>query len=280
MNIIEELVAGRATFDWAPVTSRHEDLELTLFVLRDAMKFDGIRRSATVKTLQTVADLIGAMLLTPKVVDLIWEQATTRIDSVVNIAGHIVADLTDELVSKTIDKELADVGGDRGGIIDSVGKYWVLVNKLLRYFGPGGEIKDPKLAVELPYGIHNCCNYGWPSSSATRISEVTPRVNGKPHKVWQNLGFKHNDEHLDPSQTIRLMFQQAVLKKAGKTEVVHLHKVARDPALAPLISHEGVLRYLRVPAIAPPRATMVNDVPTMPFIFDKYPPPPPFRSAV
>jgi len=45
-----------------------------------------------------------------------------------------------------------------------------------------------------------------------------------------------------------------LVKPDGTEEEVDLHDIAKDPALAPLMSHEGVLKYLRqklVPKLDP-----------------------------
>jgi len=115
-----------------------------------------------------------------------------------------------------------------------VGKYWCLVNRLRQLVG-------------LLYGTRNACNYGWPSTSG-RYRGVTAGV-----KCWQSPGFKHDHEHWDPSQTIRLMYRLAVLFDSdGNRETVDLYDVASDPSLAPLISHEGVLHYLRQRCVPAP----------------------------
>jgi len=99
--------------------------------------------------------------------------------------------------------------------------------------------------------MSNACNYGWPSSRGA-YRGVTPGI-----KVWQTPGFKHNHDHRDPSQTIRLMYRKAVLFLAdGSRKIVDLHDIAADPKRAVLISHEGVLHYLRQHCVPVP----ANDV--------------------
>jgi hypothetical protein len=66
-------------------------------------------------------------------------------------------------------------------------------------------------------------------------------------KCWQRPGYKHNKDHIDPSQTIRLMFSEALLVSAdGLEQYVTLQDVAADPELAPHIAFDGKpLTYLR-----------------------------------
>lgn len=240
MDLVEAIRAGRATVDWAFVTSEHAGNKLRISVMRDALKVDNVRWPATAIDLQRVADELGAMLLTPKVVDLIWLEAGrtgTQFNPVINhrYPGHaketIVADMPVIDVSGLVDDKIAEAG-DTGGVIASVGKYWVLTNKLL----------DGK------FGAAQACNYGWHSTGAP-YGAVTGGL-----KVWQTIGSRHNNEHIDPSQVVRLMHRISFLTRPGaKEEVVDLHKVATDPVLAPLISHEGVLRVLRQPGVPDPQ---------------------------
>lgn len=237
MKLIEALMNGDAQFEWAEILSKYDGNELKIFVFRDAMKFNGIREQATAYELQQMADALDCLLLTPKVVDFIWEQANTRFDSIVQADGGIVANSSSARVSQLIDQKIESLGGDQGGLIDSVGKYWVIINKLLR---PGNL-----------YGVKTACNYGWPSSVAARVSEITPKINGKPHMVWQNPGFKHGDNHHDPSQTIRLMHAYGLLKQKHETEFwkTSLTSVMTDPNLHHLLSHEGPLFCHRQPSV-------------------------------
>ncbi len=278
INVVEEVAEGRTTVEWSTVRSQHNGETLIIYVFRDAMKFDGvpalqwdfdlveendrwytddlfdgIRLPATAEQLQMIADLCGCMMLTPKVIDLIWLQADIKFDSVTQTQSYPDEDISDDngvivatshihVLHQRLEHFIAKHGPDDGiKLIDSVGKYWVLIQGLGT--APGRN----------RFGIATACNYGWPSSSG-RYRGVTPGI-----KVWQGPGYRHAHNHRDPSQTIRLMYRKAVLFLAdGSRQIVDLHDIAADPARAPLISHEGVLHYLRqhvVPAPVP-----ANDV--------------------
>jgi hypothetical protein len=256
MDIVQAVKEGQGYFEWAELRSTHGDITLILQVMRDAMKFDdvppmtwnrkvkkgstarldGVRLPATGAELQTIADLLNCMQFTPKVLDLMWlesDKTGVQFDAVVNSGPPkytIFAEMDIYAVHKAIENALEAAGGDNGGIIMSVGKYWVLVNALLNY------------------AANWACNYSWASSAAPahRISVL------KTHKVWQQEGFGHGDNHLDPSQVIRLMYRYGLLIRPGEAPCeVDLHVVAGDPELAPLISHEGVLKVLRQRAVEP-----------------------------
>jgi len=190
----------------------------------DNRKFDGVRLPATAHQLQEIADLLGCMLLTPKVIDLIWLTAELRFDAVVNVKGKIVATSNIHDVHEAIEKKIGD--GDGAKLVSCVGKYWCLINDL--------EYKGKV------HGDWACCNYGWFAKRASGPG-ITPGT-----QCWQRPGFRHNKLHWDPSQTIRLMSRRAILKSPdGTMEEIDLHDVATNAALAPLMHHQGALTYLR-----------------------------------
>jgi len=261
IDVVQLVRDGEARFDWFDIVSEHNGMKLRLSVFRDAMKFngipaltwdfkpvpgddrtfDGVRLPATAGQMQEIADLLGCLLLTPKIIDLIWLKATLKFDSIVNVKGNIVAISNISDVHEAIEKKIADLGGDDGTqLVSCVGKYWCLVNGLL-----------PERMV---HGDYVCCNYGWCAKSASGPG-VTSGV-----QCWQRPGFAHNKLHWDPSQTIRLMFQWAWLVRPNEKPVqIHLHDVLEDPELAPLLSHEGVLKILRQPGIPEPAGKVLDD---------------------
>jgi hypothetical protein len=236
MDVVQAVKDGKAQFEWAEVVSHLDGRDLVISVFRDAMKFDGVRWPATAVQMQQIADMIGCMMLTPKVCDLIWQQADMSFDAIVNINGNIVATTPIPLYSDEVDKKIAYLGGC-DGIVASVGKYWVLTNKLADW---------QKLGMK--YGVHSCCNYGWHSSAAP-YAGVTRGL-----KVWQSPGYAHNDAHVDPSQTIRLMSRYAALiDEDGNVQDVDLRAVAGKEDLAPMLHHDkGTLRCLRQPSVPEP----------------------------
>ncbi len=232
MDLLNALDNGRVEIDWGVVSSEHNGYTLHISVFRDALKVEGIRWPATAVTMQQIADKLNCTLLTPKVCDLIWlaaGESGVQFDPVINHAGTIVADLTVPFVSQLVDAEIEDAGCENGGVIASVGKYWVLTNKLM-----GGK-----------FGHKQACNYGWHSSKAP-YHAVT-----KGLKVWQSIGSRHNSDHIDPSQVVKLMSRDAVLQLPyGGMKEVDLELIAQDPELCPLISHEGPLKVLRQPGVS------------------------------
>lgn len=268
-EIIDLIRAGKAHVSWATITSEHKGHQLRISVFRDAMKFDsvpamlwtrkpvpashpdagktfdGVRLPVTAVEMQQIADLTGCMMLTPKVVDLIWLEAGlngVQIDSVVNVQGKIVAESDIHRVNAEIDAKLAKASGNREGVIDSVGKYWVVCNAMLT----GPYSAAGRQAV----------NYGWPTKGAGNGRSVTGKFN-----VWQTIGSRHDVGHYDPSQVIRLMSRTAQLLKAGSSDWVDvdLYDIARDLDLAGLISHEGPMKIVRQQGVPEPQAVQQAD---------------------
>lgn len=235
MSVVEDVLAGKAEIEWAEVVSRAEDgTSIRVEVIRDALKIEGVRVSANARDLQAIADVLGCLLLTPKVVDLIYQQAALRFEPVIRADGNIVALSTSKRVSALIDACIAEKGGDPGGLIDSVGKYWVLHNRLAA-------------PSQLKYGTSTVCNYGWLGATAA-YPALTRGL-----RCWQTPGFQHNDLHTDPSQLVRLMRRTGRLTRPGQPEEsVDLVTALQEPALAPLINHDGVLRYLRIATVPEP----------------------------
>ena len=260
IDVVDLVRQGCGRYEWSYVTSTHEQDKLQIAVLRDAMKFDGqpamnwhrepksgavadrtdqlfngVRLPASAFELQQIADMIGAMLLTPHVIDLIWLQAAVRFSAIVNSGvPHytIVADLDVTVVHQMIEQAALAHGDDGTTLVSCVGKYWCLCNELADGYAYGKRVL---------YGTDTACNYGW-CSTAVGHHGVTPGV-----FVWQTQGFKHPKTQIDPSQTIRLMHRQALLSRAGASFApIDLHDVAADASLAPLLTHDGKpLRYLR-----------------------------------
>jgi len=239
---------------WSTVVSVLDGTKLYVHVLHDALKFDripeinyrrkvvdvstvydSVRLPATAKELQQIADMVDCYLLTPKVVDLIWRQAGTRINSVVNAGPpkyQIAATSNVTLIHQRIEKDLAQAHVvDAAAPIACVGKYWVITKKLLKEAYVDGE--------------PGACNYGWYTTS----SAAGPAIS-LGNYCYQRPGYKHNFSHVDPSQTIRLMYRYGRLELPDGTKLdIDLQEVASDPYLHSLISHEGELSSLRQPGV-------------------------------
>ncbi len=246
MDVIEQLKTGQAVFEWTPLYSEYKGYKLKMAVPRDAIKFPTVinrggepetrlvRKEVTAEENQEGADFLFSMMLTPKLIDLIHIQATTHIMPVTVIDGSICANSTDVRHSELVDAALAKTG-DSGGLISTVGKSWVLSNHLV----------DPKI---LRYGAETACNYGWVNATDGHLA-VTPGLH-----AWQPPGYQHNVKHKDPSQILDVVYGAGELTHPdGAVEVVRLRDIAASLLLAPLISHEGPLKYLRQVSVPAPK---------------------------
>lgn len=208
-------------FDWTPITSEYGGHKAVLFVMSDCMRIgepgNFLRVPVTAKTAQHVADHSGAYLLTTRIADLIYQQADVKAEPCLfgepRATSARILDYT-KCTSQHV--------GSGVGIVEVVGKHWVLTNKLLTSNG--------KVA-----------NYGFYSKSA-------PYVSASGMRMWQTLGLAHNSGHVDYSQTLRLV--HSIVQVDGVA--MSFEQVASDPALARLVSDEGILRTLRIPGVTRP----------------------------
>lgn len=224
-DILQAIREGRAEWHWATVTMG----PVTFSVFADAFKVDGVRVAVSARTAQTVADNLGCILPTPLIEDLIYQQAEVRIPP-------FPGDVTERLAkdhSADIDKALANsskiIRPDT--LVATVGKSWVLSNKAT---------------------TDRAVNYGWHCERRRAGGvPVSPAFQSTDVKVIQSPSAAHNLDHVDYSQTLRLVdarcqFDGPNLGLGVKTPVAELLQ-HRDWWVH--ISHEGPLRYIRQPGV-------------------------------
>lgn len=216
-----------APIEWIEVATKNSSHEGTLFVAADALRIgnaeDSIRVVTGAHVSQLIADELGCYLLTPHILDLVFKSAIRQItpctqnswaDGSMAFTGRMIEH--HEAIEEKLDREPI-----RHGLIDNVGKIWAITRKVLGKVG---------LAA----------NYGWyVDSGALRAA------NSWAGRVHQSVGHAHNTEHVDYSQTIRLMKRTMILDG----EEIDVADCARNPELASLVSHEGVLSDMRYPGI-------------------------------
>lgn len=203
-------VAESLQYEWFPI----EDGRIKFWVFRDAAKINGIRINVTAAEAQTIADDLGALLTTPKIEDLIYKHATVKIPP---FPGD-PAKKTAAQHSAEIDKALA--GGK--GLVATVGKSWVLSNKLT---------------------TSKAMNYGWHTTIKPAQLGPWPSISLPGINVFQQPGTAHNPQHEDYSQTLRLVARKVLIDG----QVWDLEVALRNPDVASLFSHEGVLSVTRQP---------------------------------
>lgn len=167
---------GKLELRWVKLPSA-PDWEVT----SDAVKLNGVRFPVTARTAQQIADILGwgARFTTPLVEDLIQTDAAVKI---VSPTWDYKTMFTPEAVSGFNTKIDAQVG-DQEGLVSCVGKSWVLTNEMLTR-----TLKEGIVA----------CNYGMFRTDGPYLS-ITNK-----YKLWQQPGYRHNIDHWDYSQVLRL----------------------------------------------------------------------------
>src|SRR6188768_2255238 len=154
--------------EWTIVTSNYKGRRAQIQVTTDALTILGVRFDVTAEGAQRIADQLHAILPTPRILQLIWEQAAVRIDPCTLPPDEKMAS-TARMVqhSHCVDQRI----GGRTGMVANEGKHWVLSNRIA-----GKE----NLAA----------NYGW-------------FMRGR--RPVQTVGTAHDTAHTDYSQILRLV---------------------------------------------------------------------------
>lgn len=170
----EELILGaiaRGAFDppeWTTITSNYKGRRAEIQVTTDALTILGVRIDVTAEGAQRIADQLRAVLPTPRILQLIWEQANVRLDPCTLPADAKMASTARMIQhSECVDQRIAG----RTGLVANEGKHWVLTNRIAG--------KDNLAA-----------NYGW-------------FVKGR--RPVQTVGTRHDTAHTDYSQIVRLV---------------------------------------------------------------------------
>lgn len=238
--VLQHVLHGDAEYSWVPlqVNSR-----LTIYVMPDALKLGGVRIGAGAKLAQQVADAIGGMLLTPKTLDLMYAARA------VTVPPELQYSATEMLTTHWFVKESARIdaalvaAGYQSGIVQTVGKPWVISNLLNTH--PGKAI-----------------NYGWHVPPGS-VSGTPPTWQGTPAYlsptlpgiyVLQQPGYAHGLDEADYAETILLMHQDCTLDGAS----TKVSQVLSDPALASMLSQEGVIT---VPSMRQPGVSVIAPIP-------------------
>jgi len=169
-ELIVAAVAGGAIDppEWTRIVSNYQGRRAEIQVTKDALTILGVRFDVTAEGAQRIADELHAILPTPRVLQLIWEQADVRLTPCTLPADQDMGSTVRMIEhSKCVDQRIAG----RKGLIVNVGKHWVLTNRIT-------EKKNV------------AANYGW-------------FVKGR--RPIQTVGMRHDTAHTDYSQVLRLV---------------------------------------------------------------------------
>lgn len=228
-KILDAVATGNYELEWC-------DLELSdgtggtlkLKVSCDALKVDGVRVNVDAKTQQAIADRIGAVLLTPKLADAIWQKTAPR--NRLDPKPQPISSSTAAMIahSQRVDAEVLRRGSSGGPLADP-GKDWVVVKSLFS---------------ESARAARKAANYGWhvpddPYQGLNPERAVTPGL-----FVVQGVGTAHDSSHADYSQVARFAHRSAMY---GELPVDLIDVYTGNAPGTSLVSHEGPLPDWRQP---------------------------------
>ncbi|MDD5544397.1 MAG: hypothetical protein PHX83_14605 [Acidobacteriia bacterium] len=186
-DILQAVRDGKLEFRWTDLPGVPG-----VQVFEDAGRIDGVRIPVSARTTAAIAELLSSSTgsavtpTTPLVEDLIYDWADVKVkplaQDVANMAGSVWA------FNASIDRQIAQQTSGRPawGLVSCVGKSWVLSNMALDHAG-----------YAVNYGFH------WPLTTRTTADGPWLSVNGRS-KVFQQPSTRHNPDHFDYSQTLRL----------------------------------------------------------------------------
>jgi hypothetical protein len=176
---------------------------------------DFVRVPMSPLTAQRIADMLGLMLPTTLMVDLIWKSAAVKLDPEPMVPPDYPYDASMLSVARFAEHnrlvELQRKG--RTGLVRGHKKDVVLTNRL--------EQRPDQVAI-----------YGWLRADGQAI---------------QPLSLVHENSYADYSHGIGFVDP----KMSCDGEAINAETLLEDPDLAPALSSEGVLRVLRQPKVAP-----------------------------
>lgn len=234
--IIAAVRDGFGNIQWSTVTSERNGHTGIFTVMRRALSIgpdsDRFIVSMSFNGAQGVAQQIGARMLTSKLADLIWQQASLRV-GVLNHSNWVQdGTMGNQARMREQSALLQAKTGNAGGLIANEGKHWVVTAR--NWTPPQGT------GVEKPQGSlssrHNGANYGWYADNATSVGPGGL-------KVFQSVGLAHDRNHRDYSQLVVLAMNPCIVDGFPTT----LDAVIRDPVLSALISDEGPLPAMTHP---------------------------------
>lgn len=231
--VIDAVNNGLLQFDWIPVVSNIVGHTAIFQVLSDAAYVildDGsrYRPMTTAPLLQKIADMTEASLMTAKIYDLAYLQATIKTGPTF-LPASLQMGYTHYSVHFNQIVENKRNGQD--GLMEQAGKAWI-IDELLERSGYcvnfGFNIKGA------PYSYQGISGYQRPPSHAHQSAIVSKN----PEAFLDAEGSEQ-----DYSQIIYLM--QSACSVDGDDSTVQ--KVLSDPELCGLASYTGVLKYLKQP---------------------------------
>lgn len=247
-RIYDEVLAGRFTHGWCEMVLQDEQGNtLKVLVSCDALTMpvrtvekdpktgqdvvvEDPRTRITVDayTQQEIADVLGGLLLTPKLVDEIYRQTPVKIPPQTGRQGPRMA-TTAEMIrhSQDVDRWAAGHGVEIPPAISNVGKHWVISNTA---FLPG-KVK-----------LNRSVNYGWLGTGGDRSVTGLPIIQSQG--THHTAGRPGTAGHTDYSQV------SAFVHRAAQYNELPVDLADVYTGKAPgnhLVSHDGPMPAARLP---------------------------------
>jgi len=228
--IFDKVLAGQFEACWVELVYKLKEYSVTLQVMEDALKIDGVRVNVSAALQQKLADIFDASLITAQVADLMYVSAPRRI----NPAPRPISTTVSSMIAHSlkIDEQLKLLSVTKG-LVSDPGKHWIL---------------DKKLDASM----NRACNYGWHFTGSSYqgivgfpVASKINTISAKVVKVIQPNAVAHDSRHLDYSQTCQLVSQTCWVDGVQK----RFSELLVDPILSFLVNHQGPLKCIRQPGV-------------------------------
>jgi hypothetical protein len=230
-TLLNAVTSGNYELEWYPLTIEGNGHTIEVLFSARPLRVEGVFVNVSATLQQQIADALGAMLPTPKLMDLAWLSRPATIQPyTMPIAATSAAMLT---ASSAVDTRIASAGSPAG--ILPLQKTWCIGNSLSQH--PGKAMN---------YGFFCIPTQGTSYNGIGTEACVSFPLEPQKGRVIQGQGWAHDPSHLDYSQWCPLVHRSCRVDSTDSD----LATVLQDASLAPLLSHEGPLKVLRQPGVA------------------------------
>lgn len=217
MSFVEDVKSGKVEYCWTDLRIVSGELDATFRVFCDAMKIGGIRVNVSAKEAQLIADELGAHLPTAKLLDARYRAAAIDAEPQPKYYEGGVGMDTQVACIEHNERVMSAVGEARAGIVQNVGKHWVLDRRATE-------------ARSVLYGWHvDSEDVAWKGIKLHHA--VTPGL-----RVIQPVSTAHDYHHKDYSMTLLLLHGECIVN--GKTMATE--EVLTTAELSQLLLHDGL----------------------------------------
>lgn len=242
--------AGRQHFvlwDTTEVLVQYQGHEIGFVVSNDYFAIgepgDYVRVPMNPLTAQRLADTLGFMLPTPRMVDLIWVAAPVKLEPhpMVEVQGTTAQMSTKAFADHNafVERQLDQLGRP-GGLVAGIKKDVVLTNRLDSGVITVREVSGPPHTIN---SANQVAIYGWHRRGQAPDCSQHPTIPGLC--PIQGLSIVHDNRYADYSHGIRSVGLGARIDG----DVVSITTALQSPEFSAALSHEGVLRVLRQPGV-------------------------------